>query len=361
MQIAVVGGGINGVMSAWNLAEAGHEVELFEKDTLIGATSTASSKLLHGGLRYLEQRRLRLVREGLTERAWWLRMAPQHTRRIELILPLYDDSPRSRLKFKAGLALYDWLAGGQGIGPHRWLAATELIRAAPQLNAAGLLGGFVFYDGQMNDRALGLWSVERACELGVRFHERTSVEEISLDGDVVFKDGKRKFDFVVNATGPWAATLLERSHIASQYRLDLVRGSHLLFNGSLKVGFVLQSPLDARICFALPYENQTLVGTTEVLQSLAEPVCRSAEETCYLLAVYNRYFQNRKTEHDIAGSFSGLRPLVRTSAEPTQASRECVIETNRRLVTVFGGKWTSSRALGQKVTRAILEGSLPMV
>jgi glycerol-3-phosphate dehydrogenase len=361
MRIAVVGGGINGVMSAWSLAGAGYDVELFERDTLISATSSASTKLLHGGLRYLEQLRFRLVREGLTERAWWLEAAPQHTRRIELILPLYDDSPRAKLKFKAGLALYDWFSGRHAIGRHRWLSRSALIRAAPELKPEGLCGGFVFHDGQMNDRNLGLWAAGRARQLGVQFHQRSAVAKVSIEGEISVNGEQRKFDFVVNAAGPWAAALLEQSHIASEYQLDLVRGSHLLFNDSLKIGFVLQSPQDKRICFALPYEGQTLLGTTEVRQTLSQIVCCSAEEACYLLKVYNRYFQHEKTERDIAGSFSGLRPLVRSSLDPTRASRECAIEANRRLITIYGGKWTSSRALGQKVTRTILERSRLLV
>ncbi|MGH8727674.1 MAG: FAD-dependent oxidoreductase, partial [Burkholderiales bacterium] len=268
MKIAVVGGGINGVMSAWNLAKAGFEVEVFEKDELIGATSSASTKLLHGGLRYLEQFRFGLVAEGLSERAWWLENAPQHTRTLELILPLYDDSSRSRFKFKTGLALYDWLAGSRSIGRHRWLAPRELARMAPELKIDGLRGGFVFHDGQMNDRALGLWAADRARDAGVRFHERSLVQKISLEGDIVLAGEHRQFDFVINAAGPWARSLLDRGGIASRYQLDLVRGSHLVFAEPLEFGFVLEAPSDKRICFALPYENQTLLGTTEVRQSL---------------------------------------------------------------------------------------------
>lgn len=361
MRIAVVGGGINGVMSAWSLAKTGHQVELFEKGELIGATSSASTKLLHGGLRYLEQRRFRLVKEGLVERAWWLATAPAHTRTIELVLPIYDDSPRSKLLFGTGLAIYDLLAGKHGIGRRRWLSRDALIGAAPELKTAGLRGGFVFYDGQMNDRALGLWAADRARESGVQLHEHANVETISVDADIVVNRERRKFDFAVNATGPWASALLERSRIASRYQLDLVRGSHLLFEDPLTMGVVMQSPHDRRICFALPYEGRTLLGTTELRQTLTEPVQCSAQEIRYLLAVYNRYFHKAKTESDIAGTFSGLRPLVRSADGPTNASRECEIEINGRLVTVFGGKWTSSRALGHKVTQAILEGSLLMV
>lgn len=359
--IAVVGGGINGVMSAWMLAAAGHRVEVFERASLMSETSSASTKLLHGGLRYLEQRRFGLVREGLVERAWWLHAAPHLTRRIELVLPLYRDSPRGKFTLKAGLTLYDLLAGKDSIGAHRWVNASTLLRASPQIKREGLRGGFIFYDGQMNDRALGLWAADRARHASVQFHESTSVEKVNAEGEIIVNGEVRQFDFVVNAAGPWAGELLARSGVKSHHELDLVRGSHIVFDEPLQQGFVLQAPRDHRVCFVLPYEGRTLLGTTEVRQSVNEPVRPSADEVGYLLDVFNRYFQIAKSERDIAQTFAGLRPLVRSGGDATRMSRECAIEVDRRLISIFGGKWTSARALGQRVTRSVLERSARLV
>ena len=125
MRLAVIGGGINGLAAAWQLALAGHQVELFERDGLMQATSAASSKLLHGGLRYLEQAEFRLVHEALQERRWWLKKAPQLTRRLPMLYPLYQAGRRPRWQLKIGLWLYDLLSGRQGIGRHRWLTAAQ--------------------------------------------------------------------------------------------------------------------------------------------------------------------------------------------------------------------------------------------
>ena len=351
-----MGGGINGVMSAWMLANAGHRVEVFERGTLMGETSSASTKLLHGGLRYLEHGRLALVREGLIERAWWLNSAPHLARPIELVVPLYEGAPRSRFKLKAGLTLYDCLAGKHSIGRHRSLDKDTLSRVAPELKTDGLRGGFIFQDGQMNDNALGLWAAEQARKRGVEFREFCAVEKVSAEGKVVTNGETRKFDFVVNAAGPWASELLSRSGIASRYQLDLVRGSHVVFDETLPCGVVLQAH-DRRVCFALPYEGRTLLGTTEVRQSMSAPIRADSDEVRYLLAAYNRYFENTKSELDIVDVFAGVRPLVRANQAATRTSRECAIEVNRRLITVFGGKWTSARALGHRVTRTVLERS----
>jgi glycerol-3-phosphate dehydrogenase len=340
-------------MTAWTLADGGHDVEVFERGSIMGETSSASTKLLHGGLRYLEQWRLGLVREALVEREWWLAAAPHLARRLEFILPVYEDSPRPKLKLRAGLALYDLFA--RGSPRHRWLDRNRVVRKTPQLETRSLLGGFIFHDGQMNDRALGVWAAERASAAGARFHEHTPVDSVS-DAAQVFVSGEvLKFDFVVNAAGPWAAELLATSGLPSRYQLDLVRGSHLLLDGRLDCAVVMQVRHDRRICFALPYEGLTLLGTTEVRQGLSDPIKCTDSEAEYLLAVYNDYFMTRKTARDITASFAGLRPLVRSGDDATHTSRECAIEVNRRLVTIFGGKWTSARALARKVARTILE------
>jgi len=353
MRIAVVGGGINGVMSAWALARRHHRVDLYESGDLMGATSSASTKLIHGGLRYLEHGEFRLVREALRERTFWTSAAPHLVRPIEIIVPLYKNSRRSRWIMQAGLVLYDLLAGKAKLGSHRWFDRSQMIQHCPELNADNLLGGFLFFDAQMDDRALGLWAAEHAAKDGVQFHSRTMVNTVSANGEIQLQDDAKNYDAVVNVAGPWAETLLDRSGIQHDHGLDLVRGSHLLLAREAKHGFLVEVPDEERFCFILPYQGKTLVGTTEVRQSLSDPIACSPAERSYLLAVHNRYIRESANEQQILQTFAGLRPLILSSANQSRATREYAIEIRGRVVSVFGGKWTTSRALGEKVAGTV--------
>ena len=277
MKIAVIGGGINGLSSAWQLALAGHEVSLFERDSLMQATSSASSKLLHGGLRYLEQGEFRLVREALQERRWWLKKAPQLTRRLPILYPLYNTSRRARWQLKIGLWLYDTFAGRKGIGRHRWLTAEQALRCSPQLKPGGLNGAYLFFDGQMDDQKLGLWMAEQCRKAGVKIVEHSPVIKIQPDGELQLGSGKLKFAKIINVAGPWSSALLQQSGLPAA-PLDLVRGSHLLLPAISRYGHMLEVPGEARIVFVLPYQGKTLLGTTEVRQRGVVAIAKEALE-----------------------------------------------------------------------------------
>lgn len=352
MQIAVVGGGINGLCSAWQLALAGHQVTLFERDQLMQATSAASSKLLHGGLRYLEQGEFRLVREALQERRWWLKKAPQLTRRLPILYPLYQDSQRARWQLKIGLWLYDSFAGKKRIGRHRWLTAAQTLRCSPQLKAEGLLGAYLFFDGQMDDQKLGLWMAEHCRKAGVKIVEHSPVLKIQPDGELQLGSGKLKFAKIINVAGPWSSALLQQSGLSAA-PLDLVRGSHLLLPAISRYGHMLEVPGERRIVFALPYQQQCLLGTTEVRQQLDEPVQCSPAERDYLLDVYAHYFTPAVAPAQLLGSFAGVRPLLAGSADASRASREYQFHWQGNILTVSGGKWTTARALGQQLAAEV--------
>ena len=345
----MVGGGINGVMAAWALARDGHQVELFERGALMGETSGASTKLLHGGLRYLENGEFGLVRESLRERSWWVGQAPQLAKPLGLILPIYRGRGRHPLILKLGLWLYDQLAGGRSFGRHRRLDRSEVLARVPDLRPEGLEGGFLFYDVQMDDHALGLWAAEQARAAGVLVHEDTGVEQVGEDGRLL-AGGPRRADVVVNAAGPWCRRLLDASGIPAGHRLDLVRGSHLVLDRPLSVGLFLQVPGETRICFALPWKGRTLLGTTEVRQGLDEPIRCSPEEERYLLDVHASAFAAPARPEEVVERFAGLRPLVDSgSANPGRTTREYVLEEQGRVLSVFGGKWTTARVLGERV------------
>ncbi len=353
--VAVVGGGINGIMAAWALQTRGFAVELYERDSLVSATSSASTKLLHGGLRYLEQLEFRLVRESLHERTWWIDHAPELAKPLELILPVYKTGPRPRWLIGFGLTLYDLFAGKRNLGRHHWRSNPQIRELYPALRSTDLRGAYSFYDAQMDDYALGIWAARQIETQGVHIHEHTPVLKIAEDGSLTTRNGTNRYDAVVNVAGPWARQLLDQSGIPADHDLDLVRGSHLKLRGTLPAGFFLQVPDESRIVFALPYQGHILLGTTEIEQSLDDPIECSPEEEAYLLKVYNHYFSDQKGPADVIGRFAGLRPLLRSRKPATKATREYAIERRGRVVSVFGGKWTTARVLGEKVARVVAE------
>jgi glycerol-3-phosphate dehydrogenase len=355
MKIAVVGGGINGLASAWQLALAGHQVQLFERDELMQATSKSSSKLLHGGLRYLEQGEFRLVHEALQERRWWLKKAPHLTKRLPLLYPIYQQGQRSRWLIKTGLWLYDLLSGKKGIGRHRWLSAQQAKRCSPQLKTEGLTGAYLFFDGQMDDRKLGLWMAEQALKAGVQIHQHCPVLQLTKTGGLYATNSSewQLFDLVVNVAGPWSNRLLEQSGLEVPQALDLVRGSHLLLPAVSRYGHMLEVPAEKRLVFVLPYQGLTLLGTTEVRQSLSEAIECSEAEQNYLLRLYNHYFDTALTDADVLGKFAGVRPLLAGSDNASTASREYVLNWQQQLLTVSGGKWTTARALARTVAEQV--------
>ena len=356
MKIAVIGGGINGLSSAWQLALAGYDVSLFERDGVMQATSIASSKLLHGGLRYLEQGEFRLVREALQERRWWLKKAPRLTRRLPILYPLYADSRRARWQLKIGLWLYDSFAGRKGIGRHRWLSAEQAKRCSPQLKAEGLKGAYLFFDGQMDDAKLGLWMAQQCAKAGVKIHEQSPVLQVRTDAQLELASGWRSFDRIINVAGPWSQQLLQQSGLPQQ-PLDLVRGSHLVLPPTGAYGHMLEVPGESRIVFVLPYQGNTLLGTTEVRQQLSEPIRCSVAEREYLLATYNHYFEPQLGVDDVLADFAGVRPLLSGSANASKASREYQLNWQGKLLTVSGGKWTTARALAKSVVKQVVRKS----
>jgi glycerol-3-phosphate dehydrogenase len=353
-RVAVIGGGINGAGIAWELARKGYSVELFEKRSFGAQTSSATTKMIHGGLRYLENFQLGLVRESLRERGWLLKHLPQLVRPLEILLPIYDDSPRTRFEIKAGLILYDLLAGKRNIHRHRSLSAQEISARVP-IWRDGLRGGFSYWDAQVDDHELVCTVIASAIREGAQAHEFTPVEVLRPedDGWVIRTPGsaEQRFDLVVNAGGPWVNEILDANHIRAPYRLSLVRGTHLVLTRPVsEVGALLQSTDDRRVFFVLPWKGTTLVGTTEVVQRApADKVAPSREEIDYLIARFNRYFRDPISDRDIASTFAGVRPLVGRASNPSAIGREYRVLRNGNLINVFGGKMTTFMALARRV------------
>lgn len=355
MNIAVVGGGINGLFSAWELAKQGHKVTLYERNSaLLAETSSASSKLLHGGLRYLENGEFRLVKEALRERKWWIDTVPQYTQELPLLLPIYKNASRPRWQIGLGLWLYDFLAGKYNLKKRSWIGRDELLQLKTGLESEGLCGAYMFYDGQMDEGELGAWVVEQARQSGVQIKTGSKVCKISVDGSIEINGELSQYDRVINTAGPWAENLLVSSNIKSSVKIDHIRGSHIFFDFTIPKGFFLQVPYEKRIFFVLPYQGRTLVGTTEIRQGLTEKVTCTDEEVEYLLNAYNHYFSDKKTHLDVVGKFAGLRPLIKSSDNPRQATREYLVQKTGAIVNVYGGKWTTARALSKAVAKVVV-------
>jgi len=357
MQVAVIGGGINGAGIAWELARKSYDVTLFEKGAFGAQTSSATTKLIHGGLRYLEHLHVGLVRESLRERGWLIEHAPELVKPIEILLPIYHDSPRSRIEIRIGLVLYVLLAGRRNIARHRVLTADDIVARVP-LERRGLRGGFSYRDAQVDDGRLARTVVESARREGATAREFTEVVGIDEEGDgwrIRTSAGDvQHFDLLINAAGPWMNQLLDANGIRARYRLSLVRGTHIVLREQVSsAGVLLQSVEDRRVFFVLPWKGATLVGTTEVWQSDPDRTAPTPDEIDYLIARFNHYFRTKISTVDVATAFAGARPLVGRASNPSAIGREYRVTRRGNLINVFGGKMTTFMALARRVSMRV--------
>jgi glycerol-3-phosphate dehydrogenase len=363
VDLLVIGGGINGVGIARDAAGRGLSVLLVEQADLGAATSSASSKLIHGGLRYLEQYEFRLVAEALAEREVLLRCAPHLVRPARFVMP-YVPSLRPAWMIRAGLILYDYLARRQTLPGSR---AVDM-RVPPYSNGlkAGYSRGFIYSDCRVDDTRLVIANARAAADLGAVITTRTACVgatrlengwQVTLqpaEGPPLTVAAKA----LANAAGPWAdrvATHILKS--PSPLKLKLVQGSHIvvprLYEG--EHAFILQND-DGRVVFAYPYEESyTLIGTTDVEYRGEPGACRATSaEVAYLCRAANRYFERAIAAGDVAWSYCGIRPLVDDgSANPSSVTRDYTLHVDTELqeapvLSVFGGKITTYRRLAER-------------
>ena len=369
--VAVVGGGIHGAGVAQAAAAAGYSVVLLEQTALAAGTSSRSSKLVHGGLRYLETADFALVHGSLREREILLRIAPDLVRRQQFFIPVYRDSSRSRWWIAAGLALYALL-----VGPKRADARFHVVPRSgwgelDGLSTDGLKGVFRYTDAQTDDAALTRAVMRSAEELGAtllcpaRVHAGRLLEDgVELEYEDAGEHQRLMARVVVNAAGPWSARLAACFDPSlPMVPVENVQGAHLELPGRIERGcYYLEVPEDRRAVFVMPWRgDRTLLGTTEnPYQGDPAKVTVLDKEKHYLLAAYHRYFPRRSDE--ILDAWAGLRVLPAGHERTFGRSRETQLPVDRpgrpRAVSILGGKLTAYRATGDKVMD-ILKPSLP--
>ena len=353
--LLVIGGGINGTAIAREASLHELKVLLVERDDLASHTSSASTKLIHGGLRYLEYYEFGLVREALQERELLLKAAPHLIRPMHFVLP-HEHSVRPWWLVRLGLLLYDSIGGRSSLPRARGLRKTDAGYLAP-LKRKG--SGFVYSDAWVDDARLVVANAVDAHGHGAEIATRTALISARRDGGTwraELSDGRTvEARMLVNAAGPWVAETLGLTGANAKAGVRLVKGSHIvvpsLFDGDH--AYMLQQP-DKRIVFAIAYEHGfTLIGTTDIAVARPEDAKISADEIAYLCDAANRYFTKQVMPADVVHTYSGVRPLYDDGASEAKAvTRDYVLELDQSgppLLSVFGGKITTARHLAEEV------------
>ncbi|HEY7689025.1 MAG TPA: glycerol-3-phosphate dehydrogenase [Dongiaceae bacterium] len=373
VDLFIVGGGINGAGIARDAAGRGLKVVLAEQADLASATSSASTKLIHGGLRYLEYYEFRLVREALIEREVLLKAAPHIIRPLTFVLP-HVSALRPAWMVRLGLFLYDHLGGRKLLPGSRSLDLRRDLAGAPLRDE--FAKAFSYSDCWVDDARLVVLNARDAADRGARVFTRTRCVSALRSGDrwiatlenlVTGETREISARVLVNAAGPWVADFIDRVGAKRRHALRLVKGSHIivrrLFDGDH--AYILQND-DRRIVFAIPYERDfTLIGTTDLAyEGDPSEVRISAAETDYLCQVINRYFDRSISPRDVVRTYSGVRPLYDDAAQSASAvTRDYVFELDTDgapLLSIFGGKITTFRKLAEHALDR-LRGHLPQM
>jgi len=345
-KIGIIGGGISGLVVGIFLAKEGHQVSIFEKKFLLSETSSKTTKLLHGGLRYLENFHIKEVQKGLNDRYWWLKNFPQHTNKIRILIPYRNLFSLELLKFYIGIKFYGFLAGKKKLGKSK-LYIKEVFQ---DINLdSDYKGCLSFFDGLMDDELLGEDLIHLAKELKINLYENHEVSSFDIYGNI----DNKKFDKVILAVGPWTKLLLEKNKIKSLKNIDYIKGSHLIIDRKINSGLMFKGFCQSRYVFALPYKGFTLLGTTEVkVRSPDKPKIDTNEEN-YLIDSFNQTFKDPISSKDIVSAYSGVRPLIRSKYDFHKSSRDFFIQQDSNLISIFGGKWTTSPSIARKIATIV--------
>ena len=376
--VIIIGGGINGAATAASVAARGYRTLVLEQDDFASGTTSASTKLIHGGLRYLETGDARLVHESLQSRERLLRERPHLVRPMGFILPVYEGDPRPSWYVRSGLALYDLLSPRKVSPWHSSFSERELQRFEPSISTDGLRAAFLYHDAQVwSPERLTLEYLAQARASGADLRNHAAVDYIIVDAGrargVDFHDvltGRRSSAsgrLVINAAGPWVDAVLDATGRSLQKRIGGTRGSHLVVDLSgrgPKHAVLASAKSDARPMFVTPWLDHHIIGTTDVRDDEDPSDVRAAAwEIDYLIAEAARVLPGLGIEHrNVLYAYSGVRPLAQAGEGVFEGaiSRRSIIadhasEGVERLVSVVGGKLTTAAELGRKVAESVAQ------
>ncbi len=361
--VVIIGGGATGLGIAVDAAARGFRTALIEARDFASGTSSRSTKLVHGGVRYLGQGNLKLVREALSERALLLANAPALVRPLKFVVPCYR--PLEREVMRVGLGVYDALAGERGIGDTHWLSCAATVDQLPGVKARGLRGGVAYWDAQFDDARLAIALMRTAVRAGGVAINYVEADRIEKNGGrvtaVVARDvrtGERfelRAKVVFNATGVWADDLRRRADDSAAPLTATSRGSHIVLPSSFlpgTTGMMIPRTADGRVLFAIPWHGRLMVGTTDVAARGAtwNPEASDAEVE-FILDTARSYLQSPPSTRDVLATFAGLRPLFSpraagaAKATKTISREHAIVVEHQNLITVIGGKWTTYRKM----------------
>lgn len=362
--ILIVGGGATGLGAAVEAATRGLRVALIERGDFAQGTSSRSTKLVHGGVRYLKQGNVSLVREALRERGRLLRNAPHLAHNMAFVIPSY--SQWNRLSYGTGLTVYDWLAGGLSLGASRRVGREEVLRLLPTVEPRGLVGGVVYHDGQFDDARLAVNLAQTAVDHGAVVANYCACTGFIKEGGrivgVQMRDAESGDEFevraraVINATGVFVDSVRMMDAPEARPIVAVSQGIHLVLPKDFMPGsaaMMIPKTADGRVLFAVPWHDRVVVGTTDTPMSSASVEPRAlAQEREFVLEHAGKYLSKDPSADDVLSIFAGQRPLVKAAGAGSTAklSRDhTILVAESGLITITGGKWTTYRKMAVDV------------
>jgi glycerol-3-phosphate dehydrogenase len=368
--LIVIGGGATGLGVALDAVTRGYKTLLIEQSDFAKGTSSRSTKLVHGGVRYLAQGNIRLVREATIERGLLRRNAPHLVKNQTFIIPVY--SYLNMLKYAAGLKLYDWIAGRLSLGSSVFISRNKTMQSIPGINTHGLLGGILYHDGQFDDSRLAINLAQTILNNGgfaINYMKVTGLlkdEDQKINGALIkdAESGKKykvKAKAVVNATGVFVDDILKIDNSSAEKTICVSQGVHLVLDKKFypsEHALMIPETRDGRVLFAVPWHKKVVVGTTDTLVDDAslEPQA-SEKEISFILETASHYFTDKPLRSDVLSVFAGLRPLAapqKGGQKTKEISRSHkIIVSGSKLFTILGGKWTTYRKMGEDMVNRI--------
>ncbi len=368
--LVVVGGGASGAGIALDAVLRGYKVLLVEKGDFASQTSSKSTKLIHGGVRYLEQAvkkfdfsQLKMVYKALHERKNMINNAPHLSKPLALITPCY--SIFEKIYYGIGMKIYDLLAGSTNLKSSRFLTNSKVKEICPGMNTQGMVGGILYYDGQMNDARYNLSIIFSAQKLGaiclnytslVSLKKKQSKFNLILRDEITGENYTIQSKAVINATGPFSDHIRLMANPKLSERMTVSRGAHIVLDSSFFPGensLLIPKTKDGRVIFVIPFRSYTLIGTTDDPDQLSENPEILETEKEYLLNYFNLYAHKQATKEDIKGVFVGQRPLVSMHPDEEKDTKSLVrdhlveYDNESGLISILGGKWTTYRVMAE--------------